>query len=290
MLHHDPLILNLAPTGMVPTRRMSPHVPLQPAEIIADVLAAAELGITIAHLHARDEQGDPTTHKDVFARIIGGIRDRRPDLVICVTCSGRNVHRPEDRADVLGLEGDARPDMASLTLSSLNFSRQASVNAPETIAFLANRMAERGIVPEVEIFDLGMANVLAYLQQRDLVPAPAYTNLLFGNLYTAQADLLDIASVVNRLPPDTVWSLAGLGASQLPVAAIAAASAPAVRIGLEDNLWLDADRTTLATNLDLVGRVHAIAAALGRPIMTPAEFRRRLSLRPLALRAASHAN
>jgi len=290
VLHHSPLILNLAPTGMVPTRRMSPYVPLQPAEIVADVLAAAELGITIAHLHARDEQGEPTTDKEVFARIIGGIRARRPDLVICVTCSGRNAPRPDDRADVLDLDGDVKPDMASLTLSSLNFSRQASVNAPETIAFLATRMADRGIVPEIEVFDLGMANALAYLQQRHLVPAPAYANLLFGNLYTAQADLLDIATVVNRLPPDTVWSLAGLGASQLPVAAIAAASAPAVRVGLEDNLWLDADRTTLATNLDLVGRVHAIADTLKRPIMTPAEFRRRLSLRPFKLGVASRAS
>ena len=83
----QPLIVNLAPTGMVPTRRMSDRVPLQPHEIVADVLAAAELGITIAHLHARDEDDEPTHRKDVYARIIGGIRDRRPDLIICVSCS-----------------------------------------------------------------------------------------------------------------------------------------------------------------------------------------------------------
>ena len=272
------LILNLAPTGMVPTRRMSPHVPLQPNEIVADVLAAAEIGVTIVHLHARDEDGEPTHRKEVYARIIGGIRDVRPDLMICVSCSGRKVQRPEDRADVLGLSGDLKPDMASLTLSSLNFPRQASINAPDTIAFLAKEMLERGILPEIEIFDLGMANVLHFLQDRGLVTRPAYANLLFGNLATAQADFLEIGAVVSRLPTGTIWSLAGIGASQLPVAAMAAAAAPGVRIGLEDNLWLDAGRTRLARNVELVERVHALAALMDRPVMPSNDLRAALQI------------
>ena len=273
----QPLIVNLAPTGMVPTRSMSPHVPLQPDEVVADVLRAAEVGITIAHLHARDERGDPTHRREVFARIIGGVRERRPDVILCVSCSGRLTPRPEDRADVLDLDGDLKPDMASLTLSSMNFPRHASVNAPETVAFLARRMAERGIVPEIEIFDLGMINVLHYLQERGLVPSRAYANLLFGNLATAQADLLEIGALVNRLPAGTLWSIAGLGAAQLPVAAIAAAVAPGVRIGLEDNLWIDSARTQLATNVELVERVHRLAELVGRRVMTGPEFRERLS-------------
>jgi len=272
------LILNLAPTGMVPTRRMSPHVPLQPNEIVADVLAAAEIGVTIVHLHARDEDGEPTHRKEVYARIIGGIRDVRPDLMICVSCSGRKVQRPEDRADVLGLSGDLKPDMASLTLSSLNFPRQASTNAPDTIAYLAKEMLERGILPEIEIFDLGMANVLHFLQDRGLVTRPAYANLLFGNLATAQADFLEIGAVVSRLPTGTIWSLAGIGASQLPVAAMAAAAAPGVRIGLEDNLWLDAGRTRLARNVELVERVHALAALMDRPVMPSNDLRAALQI------------
>jgi len=272
------LILNLAPTGMVPTRRMSPHVPLQPNEIVADVLAAAEIGVTIVHLHARDEDGEPTHRKEVYARIIGGIRDVRPDLMICVSCSGRKVQRPEDRADVLGLSGDLKPDMASLTLSSLNFPRQASTNAPDTIAYLAKEMLERGILPEIEIFDLGMANVLHFLQDKGLVTRPAYANLLFGNLATAQADFLEIGAVVSRLPTGTIWSLAGIGASQLPVAAMAAAAAPGVRIGLEDNLWLDAGRTRLARNVELVERVHALAALMDRPVMPSNDLRAALQV------------
>lgn len=282
----SPLIVNFAPTGMVPTRRMSPHVPLQPDEIIADVLAAAELGITIAHLHARDNDGEPTHSKDVYARIIGGIRERRPDLIVCVSCSGRKVQSPEARAEVLTLEGDLKPDMASLTLSSLNFPKQASINAPDTVHFLAARMADAGIMPEFEIFDLGMANVLRYLQTRGLACPGVYANLLFGNLATAQADLLEIGAVVSRLPPNTTWSLAGVGACQLPMAAVAAAMAPAVRIGLEDNLWLDSARSQPARNVDLVERVHGLAELLGRPIMTPGEARARLNLAPLVASGA----
>jgi 3-keto-5-aminohexanoate cleavage enzyme len=274
----EPLIVNLAPTGMVPTRQMSAHVPLQPAEIVRDVLAAAATGVTIAHLHARDESGQPTHGRDVYARIIGGIRDKRPDLVICVSCSGRRARRVEDRAEVLDLDGDEKPDMASLTVSSLNFAHEASVNAPDTVRDLAERMRDRGIVPEIEIFDLGMANVLRYLESRGIVRSPVYANLLFGNLATAQADLPDIAAVVSRLPAGAIWSQAGLGAAQLPVAAIAAAVAPGVRIGLEDNLWLDPARTQPASNADLIERVHGLAALLGRPIMRPVQFRERLGL------------
>ena len=157
-MHEQPLIINLAPTGMVPTRDMNRHVPITPREIVADVLAAAAIGIAMVHIHARDEDGEPTTDRETFARIIGGIREEREDLVICATTSGRNGASIDQRLEVLDLPEDLRPDMASLTLSSLNFSRQASVNAPDTIRALAERMAERGVKPELEAFDLGMVN------------------------------------------------------------------------------------------------------------------------------------
>lgn len=253
---------------------------MQPEEVVADVLAAAEMGITVVHLHARDEHDEPSHRKEIYARMIGAIRERRPDLVICVSCSGRTASRIEDRADVLDLSGDARPDMASLTLSSLNFPRQASVNAPDVVRGLAERMLAARITPELEVFDLGMVNVIRYLRERGLVGTPCYANLLFGNLATAQADLLEIGAVVARLPEQVVWSLAGIGAAQLPMAAVAVAMADGVRIGLEDNLYLDPERRTLASNIDLVTRVHRLATAVGRSVMTPQEFRQRLGLAP----------
>jgi uncharacterized protein (DUF849 family) len=184
----------------------------------------------------------------------------------------------DERAEVLGLTGELRPDMASLTLSSMNFAHQASINSPDTVRELARRMQAAGIVPELEVFDLGMLNQLRYLRERGFLQPPLYANLLFGNLSTAQANLLEIGAVVARLPEDVVWGVAGLGAAQLPVLALGAAWAPAVRLGLEDNLWLDPGRTRLATNLDLVERAHSLAATLGRSIMSPMECRARLGM------------
>lgn len=272
------MILNLAPTGMVPTRAMSPWVPIQPAEIVEDVVSAADCGITMVHLHARDERGVPTCCKEVYARIIGGIRERHPDLIICVSCSGRNFKALEQRAEVLDLSGDLRPDMASLTLSSLNFARQASINEPEIVLALAERMLERGILPEFEVFDLGMANYMRYLCDKFRIAGPVYANVILGNIASAQGDLLSIAAIVQGLPPETLWSLGGIGQAQIPLSAIACAQAPGVRVGLEDYLWMDRERRCLARNRGMVERVHTLAGLVDRKVMAPGELRRILGL------------
>ena len=270
------VILNLAPTGMVTTHEMSPQVPLQVADIVADALRCAEEGVTIIHLHARDEQGRPTHHKEVYGRIIGGIREVREDLVLCASCSGRSVAELEARAEVLSLGKDLRPDMASLTLSSLNFPGQASINPPNAILGLAERMGEQGIKPELEIFDLGMANYANYLLERGVIRQPLYANLFFGSIASAQPTLLEMAAMTQALPSGTVWSFAGIGRAQRPAASMAIALGGGVRIGLEDNIWADADRTHLDTNLEQVRWVHALARLHGRSVMSPAEFRKRL--------------
>jgi uncharacterized protein (DUF849 family) len=271
-------IVNLAPTGMIPTKAMTPHVPLTPEEIAADVLACADLGITTAHLHARDESGDPTYRKGVYARIIGLIRDRRDDLVLCVSCSGRNWSELEKRAEVLELDGDLKPDMASLTLSSLNFANSSSVNAPETVQGLAERMRDRGIKPELEIFDLGMANYAKYLLRKEIIEGRLYANLFFGNIASAQPTLLELGILIEALPPDTVWAAAGLGEAQLPMNAVAIAYGGGVRVGLEDNIWFDRTRSRLATNVELVGRIHEIGRLHAREVMAPAAFRELMML------------
>ena len=274
----SPLIICLAPTGMVPTQEMTPHVPLQPNEIVRDVIEAARLGITMVHLHARDEHGQPTYRKEIFAQIIEGIRESFPDLIINVSCSGRHFKTLEQRADVLNLDGDLRPDMASLTVSSLNFSRQASVNEPQMVLSLAQRMLEREIVPEFEIFDLGMANYAQYLVEKLSLKAPIYANIMLGNIASAQADLLSIAAICHALPAGTLWGLGGIGNAQISATALAAAMAPAVRVGLEDNLWLDRSRTQLTTNRDMVERLHKLAGLSNRTVMKSADLRAHLGL------------
>lgn len=273
------LIVNFTPTGMIPTKSMTPNVPTTVTEIVEDVHRAVEVGVTMVHLHARDEvTGEPTYKADTYARIITGIRSFSKDLVLCVSTSGRNFKEFEQRAEVLKLDGDAKPDMGSLTLSSLNFNRVASMNAPAMIQALANEMNARGIAPELEAFDAGMINYAKYLQRKKILQPPHYINLLLGNIACAQADLLHAGIMIRDLPDDCLWSLAGIGDAQLMMNSLAIAAGGGVRVGLEDNIWYDAGRTKLATNADLLRRIHTLAEANERKVMSPLDLRRLLGL------------
>ena len=273
------LIINFSPTGMIPTKAMTPHVPVTIQEIVEDVHEAVEIGITMVHLHARDEEtGEPTYKADVYSKIISGIRKFSSDLVICVSLSGRAFSEFEKRAECLKLEGDVKPDMGSLTLSSLNFNKQASINSPEIVQALAQEMKRCNILAELEAFDSGMINYAKYLESRGLLEAPHYFNLIVGNIACAQADLLHIGVMIRDLPPNSLWSLGGVGDYQLMVNSIAIAAGGGVRVGLEDDIWYDPARTKLARNSELIRRIHNIAEADERKIMPPAELRRLLNL------------
>jgi uncharacterized protein (DUF849 family) len=195
-----------------------------------------------------------------------------------VSLSGRNFKEFEKRAEPLQLEGDLKPDMGSLTLSSVNFNRQASMTSPNMIQSLASEMKRRGILAELEAFDAGMINYAKYLERKGLIEPPHYFNLLLGNIACAQADLLHVGVMIRDLPPISFWSLAGIGDAQLMMNSIAIASGGGVRVGLEDNIWYDLNRTRLARNADLIRRIHILAEANEREIMSSNEFRELLHL------------
>lgn len=275
------VVINFTPTGMLPTKAMTPHVPVSVSEIVEDVHRAFEIGVTMVHLHARDEaSGAPTWEAEVYERIIAGIRAFSGDLVICVSLSGRDFRTFEQRSDVLRLDGDVKPDMGSLTLSSLNFNHQASMNDPAMIQSLAGEMQRRGILPELEAFDAGMINYASYLEKKDLIRPPHYFNLIVGNIACAQADLMHVGLMVRDLPPDALWSIGGIGDAQLSMNMLGIAAGGGVRIGLEDNIWLDPARTRLATNADYLRRIHEVIAAAEQRPMASAELRQRLDLLP----------
>lgn len=250
-------------------------MPVAADEIIEDVVMAYSLGITSVHVHARDESERPAWQKDYARDIFRGIRATCPDLVICATTSGRLEGDPVKRADVLSLEGEERPDMASLTLSSMNFSTGPSVNSPETVKYLANAMKANGIKPELEIFDIGMLNYASYLQERELIQGPFVVNLIFGGPATTQATPAELGLALSLLPQPSVWLAGGIGKQQTKAAALALASGGGVRVGLEDNLYWDDSRSTLATNKSLVERTLKLAEILGRSPMPPSVFRQR---------------
>jgi uncharacterized protein (DUF849 family) len=275
-----PVLINLAPTGMIPTRAMTPHVPLTVDEIVADVDRCVGLGVNVVHLHARDDDGRPTWRKDVYARLIGGIRERHPSVVLGVSLSGRDWSELDKRADVLDLTGDLRPDLASLTLSSLNFSTGASVNQPDTVVRLAERITERGIRPELEVFDLGMLNVVTHLAAKGVLAPPLYVNLILGNVAGAQPEAGHVAALQAGMPAGSLWTAGGIGRTQTAAVTLGALLGHGARIGLEDNIWHDAARTELATNAGLVGRVLGLAGAFERRAATLDEARQMLGLDP----------
>jgi len=275
-------IINLACTGVVPTRAMSPHVPISHAEIVDDVAQCLEMGIQMLHLHARDASGVQTSDPEPYGRLIEAIRQLPggKELALCVTTSGRQGADFATRARVLDLQGSAKPDMASLTLSSMNFVQSASINAPDTIRRLAARMQERGIRPELEVFDLGMANFARILLKEGLVTAPLYVNVLLGNVAGAQAEALQLAAILAALPEDCIISVAGLGRFQSTANGLGLLLADGVRVGLEDNLWQDTARSQHASNPALVARILRLGLELERPVATRAEVRQRLRLAP----------
>lgn len=274
------LIINFTPTGMIPTKEMTPHVPISVSEIVEDVHQAIETGITMVHLHARDENGKPTYKNEVYGKIIEGVRKYSKELIVCVSLSGRGIKEFEHRASPLQLEGDLKPDMGSLTLSSLNFNKTESVNSPEMIQKLAEEMKNKGILPELEAFDAGMINYAKYLEKRGLLEAPHYFNLLLGNIACAQADLLHAGLMIRDLPENSYWSLAGIGDTQLFMNSVAIAADGGVRVGLEDNIFFDKQRKKLAKNIDLLKRIHELAVANEREVMSPSELRKILNLNP----------
>jgi uncharacterized protein (DUF849 family) len=166
-----------------------------------------------------------------------------------------------------------KPDMASLTLSSLNFLKSASVNEPEVIRNLAKKMMDRGIKPELEIFDLGMANFAHVLAKEGLINAPAYANLLFGNIAGVQTSLSQVGALAAALPAEWIICFAGIGRFQLQANILGVLYASGVRVGLEDNIFFDSDRRKLATNLELVDRVIRISEEYERPLMPLSQAR-----------------
>lgn len=270
----EKLIITLAPTGMIPTKEDTQYVPLTAEEIIKDTCEAYELGVSVVHIHARDEQGKPTHRKECFEPIINGIKEKCPDIIVCATTSGRVTPQVEHRSEVL----DLYPEMASLTMGSLNFPNHPSVNSFDTIIKLAKIMTERGICPELEIFEPGFINTAKYLVHKQLLKKPLHFNFLLGSLGSISAGLRDLTFLVDSLPPRSTWSATGIGRFQTQINTAAILMGGHVRVGIEDSIYYSYPNKELATNTNLVKRIVRLATELGREIATPNEARRILGI------------
>jgi uncharacterized protein (DUF849 family) len=267
--HANKLIIKLAPTGMIPTKADTPHVPITPEEIIKDAKEAYKLGASVVHIHARDKEGKPTHEKNVFAKIFYGIKQECPDIIICATTSGRVTSQVEHRTEVL----DLKPEMASLTMGSLNFPKHPSVNSLDTIIKLAETMKRKGILPELEVFEPGFINTAKYLVKKRYLNHPLHFNFLLGSLGTIPAGIRDLSFLVDSLPKESTWSATGIGRFQTQINNAAILMGGHVRVGIEDSIYYSYPDKKLTTNTHLVERIVRLAHELGREIATPDEAR-----------------
>jgi uncharacterized protein (DUF849 family) len=264
----DKLIINAAVTGTVLYKSNTSFLPTSLLEVVEDALRVREAGASIVHLHARGPDESPSYDPAVYIELVDRVREAT-DLIVNVSLSGRFVQDVDTRASPLM----SRPELASLTLGSMNFISGASINAPDTVRELAARIYAAGAVPELEIFEAGFANFATYLARKGVLRPPHYANIILGSLGAAPLDLVGLGHVISLLPGGTTWSVGGLGKYQIDANVIGIAAGGHVRVGLEDNIHYDRDGHDLADNQRLVARIARIAREMGREPATPAEAR-----------------
>lgn len=266
------IIINFTPNGFAHPPGTSPHIPYNIHDIYNQIFEAYKIGITMVHMHVWEDK-KPSNDPNLYADLIRLIRREMPDLIICVSTSGRYNNNIISRSAVLDLKNELKPDMASLTLGSFNFSNTISYNPPNDIVYLANKMKENGILPEIEIFDNGNVNYFKYLKKKGILGPNNYINLILGNISTAQARVGDLGFLLSQFDDDDdMISIGAFGRHQLPFNSLAIALGHGVRVGLEDNIYLDEKSTVYATNIDLIKRIHKIIDANGKAFMSSIEF------------------
>jgi 3-keto-5-aminohexanoate cleavage enzyme len=271
----EPCIITVAITGSLPRKENNPAVPITIDEQLESTHAAFEAGATIAHLHVRRDDQTPTSDPERFALVQEKLRKYCPGMIIQFSTGGRSG-KGSERGGMLYL----RPDMASLATGSCNFPAIVYENHPDLIAQLATKMLEFGIKPEIEVFDVSMMYQAIRMAQEGALQPPLHVQFVLGvkNAMPAVRPVLEFqVAELRRLMPAATWTAAGIGRHQLEVNCWALEMGGHCRTGLEDNIrW---DKTRLATsNAELVTRVAQLCDGYGRPVATPAEARRILSL------------
>ena len=268
------LIVTVALTGNVPTKKMNPNLPVTPDEIAADVRRCAHVGASVFHIHGRDSEQQPTLDVSVLKENVRRIKATAPDVILQLSTGGRAGKDWEARSNPIRL----LPEMGSFTTGSNNLPGMIYENSPQFIEFLAGVFKEAGVKPEIEVFETGMINNALYLEKKGLVNFPLHFDFVLGVPGSMPASVKNLLFLSESIPAGSTWTVAGIGKGQIPMAVAAVAMGGHVRVGLEDNLYLPDGSP--ASNPKLVEKIVTIAKELNRDIATPEEARTILSLNP----------
>ena len=274
-LRGDPVVVTAALTGGVHGKETNPNVPETPEEIGKAAAAVEDAGASVVHVHARRPNGERTMATERFQEIDDAIRRHADDVIVQHSTGGTGV--PEtDRH--LPLRTDPPPEMASLDMGPLNrYDHLTSENTRGLVDSLHEEMVDRGIKPELEVFNDGHLNeVHGLLERRDLAD-PVYATLIFGPGTLTPPRPRNLLNQIDNLPEGAQFNTLGFGRHQLPFATLGVLLGGHVRVGLEDNVYYR--RGELAeSNAQLVERVVRVAEDLGREVATPARARDLLGL------------
>jgi 3-keto-5-aminohexanoate cleavage enzyme len=270
-----PAIICVAITGSLPTKALTPAVPINVSEQIESTQAAFEAGAAICHAHVRNDDETPSADPDRFARLQEGLRKYCPGMIVQFSTGGRSG-AGKTRGGML----PHRPDMASLSVGSNNFPNRVYENPPDLVDWLAGEMKTYGVLPEIEVFDLSHILQARAMVDEGKLPKAPYIQFVMGvqNAMPADKEVFDFyVQTVKRLFGDIPWCAAGIGRHQAEINAWCAAAGGHLRTGLEDNIRMD--KTTLApSNAALVTRAAEICREHGRAVATPAQAREMLGL------------
>jgi 3-keto-5-aminohexanoate cleavage enzyme len=267
-----PVVVTVAPVGAEVTRADNPTLPHTPAEIAADVAACAEAGASVCHLHVREEDGSPSSRRELFEETIALIRERTP-IITMVSTGGAVWMSIEER--ITGLE--ARPDLAGVETGSMNFGEDPFVTVPGDARRVVERATELGIGLEAEMFDVGHVVSAVRMVERGELPLPLRANLVFGVPGGIDAAPEALAAMLRPLAPGTHWSITVVGRHQRRMLALAILyGAGGVRVGFEDGVYLRRG-VLAAANGELVADACELVRTLGRQPATIDEARELLA-------------
>ncbi|MDR2361628.1 MAG: 3-keto-5-aminohexanoate cleavage protein [Prevotellaceae bacterium] len=269
------LIITAAISGAEVTKAMNPAVPYTKDEFVREARSACDAGASIIHLHVRTDDGAPTQDKARFAEIIDAIRSACPDVIIQPSTGGAVGMSLDERLQPTELY----PEMATLDCGTLNFGGdEIFENTENTIKYFGQRMIERGIKPELEVFDKSMIDMALRLARQGFIRSPMHFDFVMGVNGGISGDIRDFVFLRGSIPADATYTVAGIGRYEFPLAALAIIDGGHVRVGFEDNVYLSKG-VPAASNGELVAKVVRLAGEFGRPIATPDEARKELGIR-----------
>jgi len=268
----DKLIITAAMIGAEVTSQDHPGIPITPQEIAKAGYECYKAGASIIHLHVRNLDGGPTQDVDIFKKTMELIKEKC-DVIIQVSTGGAVGMSPEERIAPVMLH----PEMATLTTGSVNFGEDVFLNSPRDIELFALKMKEYGVKPEIEVFDTGMINTAIRLVKKGLLVSPLHFDMVMGVPGGIAGTPQNLLNLVELLPVDSTWTVAGIGRAELPLGIMAIILGGHVRVGFEDNIYYS--RGILAeSNAQLVARIVRMSRELGRGVATPEEARKILGI------------